>query len=265
MENNYENKTSNIYGSLFTYYSDLQFDESVDLFFARHKKWGINLDWFKNKKCLDAGCGGGRYLVALSRLGASEVRGIDISGPAVVAANERLKERDLDRRSQAIQASVLEIPYPDNYFDYVVSSGVIHHTPDPRKAFSELTRVLKPGGIFFLSVYGKGGLKWLVNDIFRYSICKVLPFRAMEFLFKIIGMPANKRYNILDNLYVPYCFRYQEPKVRKWLVDAGFDNIRRVKFERYDYEKPFSRLIHGEGWIQIYADKSGASTGSATT
>lgn len=251
---NYPEKTNNIYGSLFTNYSDRQFEESVELFAARHQRWGIDLDWFKGKACLDAGCGGGRYLVALARLGAKEVIGIDIGERNVTVANERLQQRGLDQ-AKAIQASVLGIPFADNRFDYVVSSGVIHHTPDPKKSFGELIRVLRPGGKLFLSVYGKGGLKWLANDLFRYTISKILPFRAMEFIFKMVGVPPNKRYNILDNLYVDYCARFTEKEIRGWLVEAGFENVHRLKFERYDYEKPLSRLIHGEGWLQFYADK----------
>ena len=90
MENNYENKTGNIYGSLFTGYDDKQFDDSVELFLMRHKRWGIDLNWFKDKICLDAGCGGGRYLVALSKLGVKDVVGIDISKAAVEAAKAGL-------------------------------------------------------------------------------------------------------------------------------------------------------------------------------
>ena len=87
----YIEKTGSIYGNLFTQYSNAQFQDSVELFFIRHRKWGIDLDWFKDKKCLDAGCGGGRFMVALSWLGAHEVRGIDISKDAIAAANERFK------------------------------------------------------------------------------------------------------------------------------------------------------------------------------
>lgn len=250
----YIEKTSSIYGSLFSNYSDKLFDESVELFFMRHKLWQIDLNWFKDKVCLDAGCGGGRFVVALARLGAKEVQGVDISREAIRATEERLKERNLINARVQV-ASVLNIPFPDQYFDYVFCSGVIHHTPNPYKAFSELVRVLKPGGKIFLSVYGKGGLKWMTNDLFRYSICRILPFSILEKIFKFSGVPANKCYNILDNLYVPYCHRYAEDEIRKWLIDAGFENLRRVKFERYDYESWKSRIVHGKGWIQIYADK----------
>ena len=249
-----EEKTGGIYGSLFTNYSDKLFEESVELFEKRHKRWGIDLNWFRDKRCLDAGCGGGRFVVALARLGAKKVEGIDISADAVEAAKERIKARHLDN-AHVQQSSVLELPFEDKSFDYVLSSGVIHHTPDPYKGFTELNRVLAPGGKLFLSVYGKGGLKWFTNDLFRYTLCKIVPFSAMEAVFKFFGVPANKRYNILDNLYVPYCYRYTEKEVRKWLTDAGYTNIERVKFERYDYSTFRSRIIHGEGWIQVYADK----------
>lgn len=261
-----EKRTGGIYGNLFTSYSDTLFDESTELFFKRHAEWELDLgfsarEWFKGKTCLDAGCGGGRFVVALARLGALRVEGIDVSEKAIGAAAERLNARGLTPQAHVQVASVLQVPFPDSTFDYVVSSGVIHHTPDPYKAFTELDRVLKPGGKMFLSVYGRGGLKWFTNDVFRYTVCKIIPFKVMEKLFALVGVPANKRYNILDNLYVDYCSRYTENEVREWFRKAGYWNLRRVKFERYDYSTILSRIIHGEGWIQIYADKKERADG----
>ncbi len=252
-----EQATSELYGSLFTAYDQKRFEESVELFEMRHKRWGIPLEWFSGKTCLDGGCGGGRFVVALAKLGAERVEGIDISEDAVAAARARIKERGLEHRAHVRIASVLDIPFVDKTFDYVISSGVVHHTSDPKKGFDELVRVLKPGGKFFFSVYGKGGLVWMINDIGRL-IAKVVPFKMMEGLWKAIGIPPNKRYNYLDNMYVPYCYRFTEKEIRVWFEDAGFENIRRVKFERYDYETLKSRFFHGEGWLQFYADKKSA-------
>jgi ubiquinone/menaquinone biosynthesis C-methylase UbiE len=249
-----ENKTGGIYGELFTSYSQKQFDDSVALFEKRHRMWGIPLEFFRGKVCLDAGCGGGRFSIALAKLSAKKVVGIDVSNKALEAARQRALSRGLDN-VEFMQGSALALPFGDSTFDYVISSGVIHHTPDPKSAFRELVRVLQPGGTLFLSVYGKYGLKWFVNDLFRYTLCKLIPFKAAEKLFAMVGVPANKRYNTLDNLYVDYAARFTETEIRRWLTDAGFENIRRVKFERYDYSTLRSRIIHGVGWIQMYADK----------
>jgi ubiquinone/menaquinone biosynthesis C-methylase UbiE len=253
-----EKNTGAIYDHLFTAYSPKQFDDSVALFEKRHKLWGIPLEFFRGKVCLDAGCGGGRFSIALAKLSAKKVVGVDISEKAVEAARERAKERSLGN-VEFQRASVLSLPFSDRMFDYVISSGVILLTPDPKKAFDELVRVLRPGGTLFLSVYGKYGLKWFVNDLFRYTVCQVIPFYIMEKLFALVGVPANKRYNTLDNLYTPYTKRFTETEIRRWLTDAGFENIRRVKFERYDYSTLRSRIIHGVGWIQMYADKKKSS------
>lgn len=250
-----EEKIGKLYGSLFTAYDEKLFEDSVALFCMRHEKWGFDLGkMFSEKVCLDAGCGGGRYVVALVRLGAKKVCGIDVSKEAIEAAQVRVDARGLSDKVELKVASVLDIPYEDAAFDYVVSSGVIHHTPDPKKGFRELTRVLKPGGTLFLSVYGRGGLIWFLNDIGRV-IARVVPFKIMEGLWKFVGIPANKRYNYLDNMYVQYCYRYTEKEIRSWLEEAGYCNIRRMKFERYDYETLKSRLLNGEGWLQFYADK----------
>ncbi|MEK7554755.1 MAG: class I SAM-dependent methyltransferase [Patescibacteria group bacterium] len=251
----YEQKTGSIYGTLFKGYSENLFDKSVELFEQRHNRWGIDTNWFKGKVCLDAGCGGGRFVIALAKLEAKRAYGIDISEGAVEAATERARVRNLTN-TEFVRASVLQLPFPDKMFDYVVSSGVIHHTPDPKRGFDEIVRVLKPGGRLFLSVYGKGGTKWFFKvDIWRYTVAKLISFSVMEKIWKFIGVPANKRYALLDNLYVEYCFRFKEKTINDWLLKAGFGNIRRVKFERYDYKKPLSRIIYGEGWIQVYADK----------
>ena len=252
----YQKATGAIYGNLFAGYDEKRFEESLELFYMRHRRWGIDLGWFKDKACLDAGCGGGRFVVALARLGARDVQGIDISAEAVAVANKRIQDRKLSN-AQARAGSVLELPFPDASFDYVVCSGVLHHTHDPYAGFKELVRVLKPEGKLFLSVYGRGGLRWFFRvDVWRYTICKLIPFGAMERLFRMVGVTPNKRYALLDNLYVPYCYRYTEKETRQWLDSAGFKNIKRVKFERDDYEKPLSKIIYGAGWIQMYADKT---------
>lgn len=249
-----EDVTRKIYDHLFSAYDEKRFEESVDLFPMRQQKWGIDLNWFKGKTCLDVGCGQGRFVTALGRLGAAKAIGVDINEEGLAAGRDRRWFKELPN-VELMRASAGELPFLDKTFDYVICSGVLLLMPEPKQGFDELLRVTKPGGRIFLSMYGKGGFKWAVNDFFRFFLIRWVPFHVTEKVFKAVGVPPNKRYNILDNLYTPYTHRYTEAEIRKWFEDAGFEHIRRVKFERYDFETLRSRIIHGEGWIQIMADR----------
>jgi len=51
-----------------------------------------------------------------------------------------------------IAADALALPFPENIFDFVVSTDVFEHLPNPQKAVQEIYRVLKPGGKAFLVI-----------------------------------------------------------------------------------------------------------------
>ena len=98
---------------------------------------------------LDAGCGMGRYLRVAAECGATTVVGIDLSR-AVEAA------RDLSAEFpgvQVAQADLFRTPFASGSFDQIYSLGVLDHTPDPRRAFLELARLLNPGGRIAIWVY----------------------------------------------------------------------------------------------------------------
>ena len=54
-------------------------------------------------------------------------------------------------------ADNLRLPFANGIADALISDGVIHHTDDPRSAFSENLRILKPGGRMYLGVYKSSG------------------------------------------------------------------------------------------------------------
>lgn len=49
-----------------------------------------------------------------------------------------------------LTADALNLPHPDGVFDAIFGFGVLHHVPDWQGALSEIGRVLKPGGVYFL-------------------------------------------------------------------------------------------------------------------
>jgi SAM-dependent methyltransferase len=99
------------------------------------------------RRILDAGCGSGPLFAALRDRGAI-VRGFDTSTGMLELARRRLGD-GADLRVVDLGGP---LPYPDDTFDDVVASLVLHYLEDWGPALAELRRVLKPGGRLIASV-----------------------------------------------------------------------------------------------------------------
>lgn len=106
-------------------------------------------------RILDAGCGSGRTLDELARLGTA--CGVDISPAAVAAARLR-------GHADVRVASVEDLPFPDDRFDLVTCLDVVEHTDDDRATLRELRRVTRPGGVLLMTVPAYPGL-WSRHDV----------------------------------------------------------------------------------------------------
>ena len=79
-----------------------------------------------------------------------------------------------DRSHPDVVCSALELPFPDNHFDTVVSTEVLEHVPDPLRAMREMRRVLKPDGFLVLSAplyvqpIAARPVNWLINTFFLW-------------------------------------------------------------------------------------------------
>jgi SAM-dependent methyltransferase len=94
-------------------------------------------------RILDAGCGSGRFMVELAKLG--NVTGVELSDTSVSLARER-------QLGEVVAGSVLEMPFPENSFDLAVSLDVIEHLDDDLAALRELRRTVTPGGALLVTV-----------------------------------------------------------------------------------------------------------------
>ena len=110
------------------------------------KKWmGVN------KQVLDMGCRDG--ILTRHFIKNNEVTGLDIDKLALEACKENLN-------IETIWADFsLQIPLPNSSFDVVVAGEVIEHLPYPEITISEVSRILKPDGLFIGSVPNSYHLK----------------------------------------------------------------------------------------------------------
>ena len=100
----------------------------------------------RDQRTLDIGCGiGGPAFVLAEKHGAFVV-GIDIESELIARAQLRAKELKIDSRCEFLLVEPGPMPFPDESFDVVLSSGVIMQIEDKQQVFEEALRVLKPGG-----------------------------------------------------------------------------------------------------------------------
>jgi arsenite methyltransferase len=101
---------------------------------------------------LDLGSGAGNdCFVARSITGETgRVTGLDFSDDMLARANENVKRLGF-ANVEFVKGDIEQMPFPDNQFDVIVSNCVLNLVPEKSAAFSEMLRVLKPGGHFCVS------------------------------------------------------------------------------------------------------------------
>ena len=106
------------------------------------------------EQLLDIGCGAGNYsLKMLSKLPNLECTLVDLSGPMLDKAFERLSE-ETHKKVQLVKGDVREVPLKQNHFDIILAGAVLHHLRDDqdwKDTFKKIYDLLKPGGCFMIS------------------------------------------------------------------------------------------------------------------
>ncbi|MBL8954854.1 MAG: class I SAM-dependent methyltransferase [Myxococcaceae bacterium] len=218
-----EKRTGDLYSDLWGPYGQQLFEQSVALFEKRLNLAGVPTTFFAGKQCLDAGCGGGRNSIAMARLKAAKVIGVDVGEGGLDDARRRAGSlTNVEFR----HASVLELPFADAQFDVVWCAGVIMHTANPERALDELTRVLKPGGALYLLVYASEGLRWPLIQLLR-PLAQQLGQPALDRAVAAAELPANKRRTFLDDLFVPCIDFFRWDRLKAGLERRGLTNIDR--------------------------------------
>lgn len=117
---------------------------------------------------LDAGCGGGRNLVYFLRDGC-EVFGVDQNPSAIEQIRFIAQELAPNLPTENFQISNVEkMPFPNERFDAVISSAVLHFAANERhfhEMLEEMWRVLKPEGIFFARLASSIGIEQKIERI----------------------------------------------------------------------------------------------------
>lgn len=144
------------FGLQWNAFRSTQLDSATGLPLTFNRFWN-NTKWkpkdLYGKKILEVGSGAGRFTEVLLAAGAKVVS-LDLT--SAVDANWKNNRENGDLF--LFQGDLYDIPFPDNYFDFVFCFGVLQHTPDPDSAYRSIFSKLKPGGRISIDYYRR--FKW---------------------------------------------------------------------------------------------------------
>jgi ubiquinone/menaquinone biosynthesis C-methylase UbiE len=110
----------------------------------------------------------------------NSVTGIDIDEHAIAYAKKTYQKSNLEFRV----ADALDLPFENNSFDVVVCSHVYEHVADPHRMFSEIHRVLQPGGVCYFSAGNR--LMWN-EPHYNLPLLSVLPRPLAHIYIRLAG------------------------------------------------------------------------------
>ncbi len=152
----------------------------------------------QGKKVLEIGVGAGSDFLEWCRH-ADHATGVDLTEAGIGLTRERLALEAIPESKFSLRTADAEtLPFADNAFDIAYSWGVLHHTPDTPRAYREVARVLKPGGVMRTMVYHVPS--WTAVMLYLvHGVAKGRPGLGLKgAVFRHLESPGTKAYSLAE-------------------------------------------------------------------
>lgn len=263
-----EDNYTNNFGFQWNKFQKTQIDREAKSSTFSKERFFVSTEWDKQdlsgKDVLEVGSGAGRFSQIVLDYTKANLYSIDYSN--AVEANYRNNARHSDR-FHLFQASIYDMPFPDNSFDKVFCFGVLQHTPDFRKSVQCLVDKAKPGGEIAVDFYPIKG--WYTKINAKYMLRPWTKKMSHEKLLGKIERNANrliKTYKVIDKMglamvghrFLPMCdinrtlpANLSKEELREWVIldtfdmySPAYDNPQRIKTVKKWMEESGATVTH---------------------
>ncbi|HSO86021.1 MAG TPA: bifunctional demethylmenaquinone methyltransferase/2-methoxy-6-polyprenyl-1,4-benzoquinol methylase UbiE [Draconibacterium sp.] len=124
---------------------------------------------------VDIATGTADFAVAATKINGAKVVGIDISEGMLEVGRRKIEKKALANVIDLIKADSENLPFENDKFDAAIVGFGVRNFENLKKGLSEIKRVLKPGGVFFILEFSKPE-KSPYKQIYQFYFTKVLPF-----------------------------------------------------------------------------------------
>lgn len=255
--------TQKSFGYEWTTYKVQRAEEDHSYFLS---KTGTDPQSLSGKLVLDAGCGSGRYS-RIAGAGGATVIGVDLSMAVETAAEVTAHLPNV----HIVQANIFELPFDSATFDFILSIGVLHHTPNTKRALDHLIPLLKENGEIAIWVYPRwpmpveiynnllraittrlsldhlhqlavllepvGWLKWQLLTSKRRWVWAI--GRLLSGIFLGVSHHPDREIRICDTFdwfSPPYQWHHTDVQVRAWLEGYGLTELRNLSIGQRHYQ-----------------------------
>lgn len=170
------------------------------------------------EQVLEVGGGMGTDLAQFAKHGAI-VTDVDLSEGHLKLAQENFRLRGLTGRF--VHHDAESLPFETDSFDLVYSNGVLHHTPNTKRAVGEILRVLEPGGRAIVMVYAENSLQYWRNLVWYYGL------RSGDLATRSMADIMSQTVERTGNDARPLVKVYTQPRLRA--LFGGFTDIQIVQ------------------------------------
>src|ERR1700687_5058240 len=203
-------------------------------------------------RILEIGCGTGQMSLYLARAN-RVVIGADLTRGSLLLGAAAARRFGLDR-VQFIETDLHRPGLRAGSFDVVYSSGVLHHTPNPRASFARIAQLARPGGMIVLGLYNAFAriplrLRRLVAQLSGY---RWIPFDPV--LRDRKNEPARREAWLRDQYQHPEEHRHTLAEVQGWFDENGVEYVRTypsalLGTDPDDLFAPAADSWRPEGWL----------------
>lgn len=234
-----DNYTDN-FGMQWNKFDKTQLDNEIDGLNLSCRRFFAETHWdqedLSGKCILEVGSGAGRFSKVVLEHTKAVLYSVDYSD--AVTANFKNNNKIAPDRFHLFQASIYEMPFPDNSFDKVFCLGVLQHTPDFEASINALIDKVKPGGEIVVDFYPIKG--WWTKINAKYilrPITKKMPHERLlrliekniDWLLKVhyiihrIGLGVMTRFLPLCDVNETFPKSLTKAEIREWAILDTFD------------------------------------------
>ncbi|MFW9876382.1 MAG: class I SAM-dependent methyltransferase [Candidatus Thorarchaeota archaeon] len=137
-------------------------------------------------KLMDLGCGSGNLIIQIAKHFPNlDLKAVDVSLEVLDLAKARVIEKNMSNNIEFKFGSAEDLPFPDNSFDFVVSTLSLHHWKDPFRALIEIYRILNSNGILLIFDFRRDARKFFYG-LLKFATKVVVP-KALKKISEPIG------------------------------------------------------------------------------